>query len=1151
MAFDFTSSAKDEEKKRPIYEPATNRGGFDFSTIKEEPLQVTVTDEEPEEQTEYTDRVSTLLSDSNKIAEMEQKRKTYEETVGYDEFSQEMEALMPSEDKPEKGISSTELAESPKFLEMASNYLIKRIGKVQGDHRNYEDKQEFINRYLEHTRAVASNMASVAFELDAIRKMSEQEKKDVAKLYQLTPNLLGASESGKHLWEAVKDYAYYTVTDPSNVITLGSGAIVKAYASHKLSSMAMAQVLRSDTAAMVGTAGVEGVLGFMEASDRQSIDMEVGLREGRDFAEIGLQTVLQGAFGAAGVKAGTFLGATGKSTKEKLDAKLEAGMTDAAREELRKAAEERIRIIDEFDPVLGRRILDDLQGDEALAEGVVEPQIKRQVANDVYYAILKWADNNEYVRKELLKAKDDEGKRISDVVFTLVNSDKLDETGVLDALRDSLATANVTQEQFANAMRTSVSDAAKLMRDTRTFKERLQKMAKEDPDSAALISRITGTNDEVLGTGFWDMVKRADRETRALMVTGLGTTVRNAFSGVAYMGMQTAANIGDSIMYQAGLAGKTLMGKATDAEKQRLGLGEMMKDSLGLLYRFARQGESMELADRYLKGNDDLYERLFHDVGGVTTEVAGKEISAFAKTMNTLNRVQDSMFRRAVFTHQVDLYLRRAKLGTSSEFLRAGKPIPTEILKKATEDSLKATFAYMPKPGKSGGETLAYHLVKINENLPFVPVIGTADMPFMRFVTNAVAFQYKYSPLQGVGALKDAGTVVNQMIKGQDIDEKVLADMRTKIATTAVGSAMIGAAMAYRKDNQDVNWYEMKDEEGRPVDMRAMFPIAPYLMAGQFLNQLTGDTTSRVTFTDFLEGITGSAFKTGQLSQIDNLVKFAEEMLAGTSTASDTVEIDWQNETWLKFAESMGGWTAQQAGRVLTPTQILSDIVAAVDEEEAIVRDRNIIDTRDPAEMFFEATKQGLMYKTPIAQQNLPALKSPTREGDLTREGTSVRQFIGARIQTDRNPIETELTKFGISNTDLIPRSKVGGASDIYRELTPEYLELVVGTVMSSDRYKNESNAGKKELLKNAVNKVKGITSQLASAESLLRTHGELQTYDFVGRNMWLSLPSSKRSIALKAMEEYGIENPTKSKDPMAYTTAIKFANAYYKRFKL
>lgn len=1179
---DLKKEASEESEEDLSYE------GFGkkklYAGFGQKPLEITVTDKKLEE-VEDRGRVSRVLDDpdmARKFSEYSEEASAAEGFDGMENYLMTRSGGVPVdigierpeeiEDKTFAPLSFKELAESPRFLKMASNYLSKRVNPTVGNIDNYDSPEDFIERYMEHTRALSSNMVVAANELDWIRDASEEEKRDAAKLYQLTPNLVwgdeGFTKTGAHLLDAVKDYALYTVTDPSNVIGLGSGFLVRAYAKHKLSNAAMAQVLKSDTAAMIGMAGLEGTLGFMEAADRQSIDIEAGLREGKDLAEIGIQAGLQGVFGAGAVKAGTFLGAKGKSTKEELDIKLQrhreelkdkrkqAAQTEQEAVDIIKQQQaERTRIIDEFDPVLGRRILDDLMGDP-IADGVIDPQVKREVANDVYYAVLKWADSNEYVRDELLKAKSEEGKRISDVVFTLVNSDKLDETKLLDDLRDSLASANVTQEQFGNAMRTSLSDAAKLMRDARTFQDRLKKMAESDPDSAEVIARITGADDSVLNTSLGNIIKRADRETRALMVAGLGTTVRNVFSGVNVMGMRTAVNIGDAVLYQADLAVKQLRGTITAAEKEQFGLIGMFNDSFGLITRLAKQGESMELAERFLKGNDELFSRLFHDKGEMSSGTVGKELSGFARAANTLNRVQDGFFRRAVFTERVQYYMRKRGLDWK-EYISANKPIPKEILREATDDSLKATFAYMPKQGKSAGETLAHYAVKINENLPFVPVIGTADIPFMRFATNAIGHQYKNSPM-GLASLvtdKESREVLGKMLKGQDanIDPIKMAKVRTTVAQASLGFGLWHAATAYREDNPDMKWYEMEDEQGRPVDMRSMYPVSGYLLAGEVMT----NGFKNLSVTDALEAYTGITPKTGAFGQLDKFGSF----LTNISQGDSTLQTGWDkfitgegemNDEIMVMAEDLGFWLGDQAGRVLTPAQILSDVIASVDEDELYIRDKNRIEATTPIGAFGEAAAQSLGYKAPGFQQMLPELTSPTREEPIQREGASVRQVIGARVQSKRNPIETELAKHGFENYDMLPRTKVGAARAVFAEVGPEFMELLVGELINTTRYEEATPTAKKQILNNALSAAKGLMQEKAEAISEDRAKDKEYVYDFVGRSLWLQLPQRKRKLAVEEMKRQGLVPPSINNDKsMKYHEAIIFANKNMKLYEV
>lgn len=1021
-------------------------------------------------------------------------------------------------------LSITELAESEKFTKLARKYLSGRIGKdaVAG----LDDNEDLVRRYLEHTRALSTNMGSVAKELSYIRTLSDADKRDVAKLYQIDPFISSAgSKGGDHLWNAVANYGYYAITDPSNVITLGSGLLVKQFAGKAIGNMALREAVKSHTAAILGTATVDGVLGYMEASDRQSIDIEAGLREEKDFTEIGIQTALQTAIGGGVTAFGVYAGATGKSAGKKLDDKLAknfgAGYTDPA-----KQAKMRREEMEKFDPLYGVKIKEQLSSVGKREGDTVEPQVRLTTAENVTYAIADWASKNKVVADQIAIQMKDEKTLISDVVMDILSKEDNIASGVFDDLADALVNAGVTYKDFGQALRSTARESAQFLNNLSQLSKKTKKLAAQDPHAARMVERIFEAED-VAGpiSRAYDVLRRADSESRALMVAGIGTTVANAFGGVAYVGFRTFADAIDTTLYHGGKAIGSVFGMEASSDKAKRGLMEVFRDSTSLLTRLVKQGESAEIADRILKDAPELSDVLFHTTQGLADRVGQKELSAVSKAANTLNRLQDGIFRRAILASRVDHYLKRNNLGSLEEYLAANKPIPKAILKKATDDALYGTFAYMPKQKplkdgvslKSRAESFGNSLVRMTEALPFVPGVGTGDHPFMRFMLNAISFQYKYSPLQAGTAVTDSLNVLYKAGKKQDINPAELAKIREKIGTSAVGSAALMAAIAYREENQDTKWYQIKDDMGRPVDTRSLFPAAPYLVVADLIVKMREGKAHNMDVATIFEGLTGSQVKTGGMYGMDLLKDVITDSIDGTDSSGNSI----LNAE--KLAERVGAYLGMNTvGRVLTPTQIVSDIIAANDREESVIRDRNQLEGETPLERMLEAGMQQVQYKTPYWQQSLPPLKSGTREGPIYREDTSIRQLTRARVESKPNVVEAELQKYGMSPNAVLPKTPDAIARDAYAEAAQPFVSAFLTDFVTSESYKGMSPSEKKVAFKNRLNDIRSIVQDVAGAKSVERTQSGEYKRDYVHRGLWMRLPSDTRRLANEFLKEKG-----------------------------
>jgi hypothetical protein len=1136
------------------------------------------------------DRLSTFLRSPEMFEEKTRKEMERMDFMGVDEFSQEMESMYGESTETEKDFSIEEMASSPAFIRLASNYLTKRIGKEEGDVRNYDNNEDFVRRYLSHTRALEDNMGAVANELSYIKTLSFEEANNVGKLYQLNPHIMGAtSKGGDTILNALQDHALYMAGDPANVISLGSGWLVKSLAGKVVANQTIKQALKSQMAAIGGTGALEGTLGYMENADRQSLEILTNVRKNQtDVSKLEAlgAGALQGSIGMLFPAMGTNVARTAPTAAEKLEKELldkkASGKIVDEQAEIKTGAinEEQARkeLLYDFDAIRGIVARDKLQttslkiaASNARESDLVSPQVNSQIVDDVTRVIGEWMSRNEEVASQVnaVLAKD-EGK-ISDVVSNLfarnIKKDGAEdgvEVGIqnVDAsiytdLDDALAAAGVTKEEFGQAMRGTVSEAGRVLRSYSELTKQLKKMGMEDPGTARLVSDLFAYEAES-GMGFWT---RLDAESRGIMVSGLGTTVANVFGGLGATTFGTAANVIESTLYHAGRATKAMANGEMSWEATKTGAADMMKDSFGLLYNLARQGRSDALSDAALATNQGIKDRLFHMTNALADESKDKELSAFTKALNTLNIAQDRFFRRAIFADRVDFYLRRASKMEGSDvkggleyYLANNLPIPTAVLKRSSEDALKMTFAYMPKEkGLKAGfegnaETIAHHFVQITEKLPFIPVIGTGEFPFARFMTNAIAYQYKYSPINA-GAYKD----VTKMAFKRDMSEAEALAARSNVSKAVVGAGAFAAAVGYRMDHQEMAAYEIEDDMGRPIDARRAFPVVGFLVLADAYVKLFGDSPQKFEWKDFAEGVTGAQMKAGQTQGVDLVSNIV------TQLSSEGFDItDW--ETWdmptssvaqEKLGDIIGKYVANQFGRVLTPTQMVSDVIASGDEEEAVIRDANQIEGKGFGERALDSFTKQLLYKVPYAKRTLPPLESPTREGGLYKENLSMRSIIPVRIQSIRNPIETELSKYGYSTSSLIPKTQDGVARSMYAELIAPLVDNFVGGLISSDRYDTYTDAQKKNAINAALGEAKNVLTKgslgLDDVVSIQRKEQGLTYDDAVARGVWLAMPANDRRLVEDLYKENGTPSVMESRDFRSAIKLVPFLKRAYR----
>ncbi len=703
-----------------------------------------------------------------------------------------------------------------------------------------------------------------------------------------------------------------------------------------------------------------------------------------------------------------------------------------------------------------------------------------------------------------------------------------------DTLQASISKAGLTTEQFVNAFGTSFSDAGRYLQTASNVGKILKNVREIDPD---LAKQIIGDSDAEKLIGpmgkVGELYRRVDRERRALMVTQVATTVRNVATAGTRLTMDIAADMMESALYQMGRGSDAAMtGNAPVGIKGRL--NDIVRDSFGRLDRMRHVTGTAELSDALLKHNPRLASRLNRTI---EEQGVGESLSKFTKTLNGLNIAQDMFFRRAIFTDSIEKRLRRAgvivqnptKVGqykSLEEFAAAGKSLPSKVLSEAIEDSLEFTFSRMPKVGSGrAGDTLGHYFIKFNETLGPVPgPIGTAAFPFGRFMVNAIQFQMKYMPTSMATAgykyglakytqrmAKAAGDMgnVDLATKKGKAASKALAEARADFSKGVVGTAALYSAIEYRRKNQDIKFYEGRNEDGSTSDLRPFFPLTPYLALADVIVKLSDEDSKPIEMKEFLEAFTGAQFRTGASSfVIDN---FGEIVSGG----GDAI-------TQERLYEMAGGYVGELFGAAATPVRVVRDIQAAFDTEAAVVRDARQTEGIGPYERFQSALTNTLKKDIPGLAKTLPAVESPTREGDIYRQSPLIGQVTGLRKEAKRNPAEVEFERFGIQRYQIAPSTGDKTADAAVKKALGPIVEKKISQLVTSDSYLKKSETEKRVALNQYMRIYKARAKQLAIIEA---ENNKEKSYTPFDRAQYTKLTDLQSRMA----DEYFIEKYGKS----------------------
>tara|TARA_Y100000015_G_scaffold30542_1_gene29975 strand:- start:345 stop:2054 length:1710 start_codon:yes stop_codon:yes gene_type:complete len=539
-------------------------------------------------------------------------------------------------------------------------------------------------------------------------------------------------------------------------------------------------------------------------------------------------------------------------------------------------------------------------------------------------------------------------------------------------------------------------------------------------------------------------------------------------------------------------------------------------------------------------------DRSLQDLG----EERSQELLGVTKWLNGLNMAQDIMFRRAVFTDHIDNKLRRAgiivdnptKVGqfkSLEELAASGKQIPADILADGVDEALYFTFSRMPKAGGGKpGDSVGNMFVKITEGLPMVPGIGTGSHPFSRFMVNAMQFQFQYSPLSVMPAIQRTvvGLQAGKAAKAAAaMGDEALSAAKMREAKTAyqaasknlsqgiVGSAALYAAIKYRAENQDTNFWLSKNDDGSKSDLRPLFPLVPYLAIADMIVKagLTEQATlgtieqpevySSSDTKEIIEAVTGIQSRTGTSNFV---LENAEEVVKGLIGApSDQI-------TAQRLNEIMGGYVGSLVGGVTTPARVVRDVLAAFDTESAIVRDARQTEGLTSGDRFGSAVKNTVMKDLPGLATKLPQIESPTREGPVIRQGPLEGQTTGVRREMVQNVIEAETERLGIKPFRLAPSTGDKTADALIKGELGALLESELDNFIKSERYQNMSTAKQRTSLKTRISFYRSRAKNVAEIEERYKTEG----YTPFDRATFAKLTDDQTRIADEYyMRKYGM----------------------------
>lgn len=950
-----------------------------------------------------------------------------------------------------------ELYTDPALFKIVSDYNKVATGK---EFKEGDNKEQYVAGFMSELRGNDWNTFSNIAALNKLKNSPMPDREKLALGNRLFDQVRDATEKGGQPGAApFVDIAKSALTDLTNYIGFGVATAGKKLIAKEATKAATSAILKATPAAVTAaTTGTEAIIGVGQNVVEQKKKQEVAKSLGEQPAELDAgQMAVAALFSSVGgfVEAkGTLAVPAGKSGAEQLTDILKKKQALPTNPNAPVTSTERIlvdsvtanmdKVVEEFINIEGRRILDEVNPATALTDSKIQKDMSARAVRVAMHII----DQDPTFR---LKPGQQTSSAINEVFSNLDN--------VNDAvLEQAIRKEGLTPDDFAKANKMTVTEAAQVMQQYSTASKMLKRMTEIDPAFKKQVDDLFAKPDsQVSALGrVGQAISTLERESKAWVVSGIGTTVRNVLGTSVGLTYNSAASLIEGAMYTVG---RTLDGAA---KGQRLttamrSLGDTMSDAFGVYGYMAKNGLSTEVTDTLLQHNPALRNNIL----SATQESSTTEISRAAQIFNTLNVAQDAFFRKAIFNAAVEKHMRRAGLDMY-EVIGAGKTIPASILQQATDETLKATFSYTPKAQKKGIQTFeagaeaAGNLFVKAAEFPGGSLIAT----FPRFMSNAIAFQYRYSVFGAASGAQDLAQGALLKASGASGGEALIRKGQENIAKGVVGTAALASAYDYRLSNQDTEWYNIKNDDGSTVDTRAIFPLGPTLAVADFMAKRKMGLEPKTA--EMVESIIGMKMPAGTQNQ------FLDQVFAAMSSEKEADKLE------IALGKVLGDFTA----RFVQPFVFKSayEFFDLFREEGAIQRDPNVITAEGSGDRFIEAATNRVQSKLPVLKESLPEAVPRLREGPVYKEGEFFYSLVGVRETPAKTPAEQEIIRLGIDPYKLYGPSSGDRLYDrSFVEVANPLVVNAIDRTTANKRYQALSPTEQKLALTNVVRDVTSI----------------------------------------------------------------------------
>ena len=995
-----------------------------------------------------------------------------------------------------EGLTPKIAAQSPEIVQFASDYLKTR----QPNKALPKDPVKLMDQF--RTSFQRTTNEEVA-DLNWLSNATPQQKE----MYLKARDVVGKMS------KTMEESAVTIGRDPWTYAGGVAGFAFKQGALRTTQSLARTQL---KTAAV--TAATEGAVAAGTNIVKQKQDVELALRDEVSYVEAGavagLSMAIEGAVAAKAVASG------GKRVAERIDdlkATAKPAAVDKATEDFKaKFAEKEKQIVAPlFESAAARQATREATLDTvAPPTDVTESVLKKPIVDDIFKVAKQLFTDNPDLRPNL-----NEVRTVQGIVDALNIADE-------DVIQQAASRAGVKPADFLEMFKVQASEAGAFLQQAKSTADMLRKMTSGDPALEDAFTRMinAGAGTEYLSGGMLQGVKTVTGASVGASTAGLSTAVMNAIGLTGTVGIQTAGDIMEAVIKSAGRMVNDLRGNGAPVNATRVKeeIGTIFADGGYVLSRLMDAGYTKELSEMALKNNPRL-NNLINNVGAEVETQGGGAVNDVVRTLNIFNRAVDGVVRGPVFLQSIKNRMQDVGLDFN-DFMANDKPVPTSLLKAAAEDTMKLTFSYSFKQtGEKSiegiAEDLAFSTLQAFNKNAGAGVVKDIVVPFLRFQLNAVRYTYRMTPLSGVGGIQELQKAAKLRAEGKTLEAAGMSyDGKRKVLDSAVGTAAILGAMAYREENADVQFYQSKDKDGNVVDNSTTFPyvnIMALAEASLVMKDIGKELWYTVKMTPEERAAEAAKIKdqadalpdndpnkqklTNQfellgLGRVRNFDggKFTEIITgmgrtAGTqksilNTIAETVE-GGITESMEKKGGQLAGDFISRFDNVFNP---IYDAVNFLRDDMRVVDAKASTTMAGAVPPAIEAAVATVAAPIPGARdilQSRPSLFQATEQ----QTPAVARQFTGTRPTPPTTAIEKELTRLNIQPYSVMKTTGNRDLDNIRIQLAAPEFRGVVTELIGSPDYKAKSANEQQSAIKDTMNETLGRYKEPAQAIFLER----------------------------------------------------------------